>query len=187
MEKEIIKLAKTRKEAIIALYGKNNGWTRKCFEDLIEKLNIDISHFPKTYEKCEVVTKICPICLKKFTTKANKKEKTTCSRSCANSYFRTGVNHGNYKDITEYSERTHTFARKYREICFNYHPHKCVVCEESLVLDVHHFDGDKFNNTPSNLIPLCATHHNYVHSIYKNMVINTIIEYRDSFINTFEI
>jgi len=51
--------------------------------------------------------------------------------------------------------------KNYRTICFNYHKKKCVCCEESLIVEVHHFDENKENNSPDNLIPLCPTHHRY--------------------------
>ena len=42
---------------------------------------------------------------------------------------------------------------------------------------VHHYDENHYNNDPRNLIPLCPTHHQYVHSRYKDEIICTIDEY----------
>lgn len=52
----------------------------------------------------------------------------------------------------------------YRKICFNKHPHKCVCCNEYIILDVHHYNKKRTDNYPSNLVPLCPTHHRYMHT-----------------------
>lgn len=52
----------------------------------------------------------------------------------------------------------------YRKICFRYHNHKCFACNETLILDVHHYDKNRKNNSPNNLIPICPTHHRYIHN-----------------------
>lgn len=82
----------------------------------------------------------------------------TCSRSCANMYFRSGVDHGSY---IENGERKPAI---YRRICFKEHGRKCICCDEKFAVDVHHIDGDNLNNKLDNLIPLCANHHRYFHS-----------------------
>jgi len=46
---------------------------------------------------------------------------------------------------------------------------------------VHHYDENHNNNNPENLVPLCPTHHQYVHSKYKNEVIDKINEFVYSF------
>jgi len=71
--------------------------------------------------------KLCPVCdnpIKDY------KNATTCSCACSNTYFRTGKNHPSY-DSTKITSRHH------RTICFTYHNHKCAICDESLMLDVH--------------------------------------------------
>lgn len=107
----------------------------------------------------------CPCCGKPI-----KGRGTTCSKSCANTYFRSGSNHPNWK------------ADSYRSTCFEHHPHECVVCQEALLVEVHHLDGDHSNNAPENLVPLCSTHHQYWHSRYRHMVEQTILDYVHSFV-----
>lgn len=162
-----------------------NGLGIKKAKVIIFDNNLNIEHFDygrRKKIKYEKVIKDCPICKEKFETKkGSKREKITCSISCSNSFFRTGSKNGNWKEITDYSSRTGNFAKKYREICFDNHKHECVVCGENKVLDVHHFDENKFNNEPENLIPICATHHNYLHSEYKDEIINKVIKYRNDF------
>lgn len=89
----------------------------------------------------------------------------TCSYSCSNKYFRKVRNKPkNYKN--------------YRTICFHNHKKKCIVCGEDKIVAVHHYDGNNDNNEKENLIPLCPTHHCYVHSKYYDLVKDKINEYR---------
>lgn len=76
----------------------------------------------------------------------------TCSRRCANTHFRSGSNNGNWVGDT------------YRKICFEHYECRCIICGYDKVIDVHHYDGDKKNNDPKNLIPLCKNHHAEIHT-----------------------
>jgi hypothetical protein len=105
----------------------------------------------------------CKVCSKPI--KDYKKSKGTCSRSCANVYFKSGENNGNWNPDA------------YRSTCFNYHQPICVICGEDKIVAVHHYDENHNNNDPANLIPLCPTHHQYVHSRYKNLVQSMIEDY----------
>jgi|688.fasta_scaffold141169_4 hypothetical protein len=177
MSIDIIKNSKTKTQAIIGLYGFDNGSTRRKFEKLIKDDNIDISHLnsrPFLYER---IIKKCPICDGEFKTmKGHKREKVTCSHSCSNSFFRSGDSNPNWKG----DERI-KFEKEYRRICFEHHKKECVVCGENKIVAVHHYDENHNNNLLDNLIPLCPTHHQYVHSRYKNEVLPIIEEYRNKF------
>lgn len=139
---------------------------RKIFEK-----DIDISHFDNgkrrfsKERKLPVKTKTCPVCSKLFETKLNLKEKTTCSRSCSNVYFRSGTNHPNWK------------GSSYRQVCFAEHGKKCIICKESLIVEAHHLDGNRLNHSVENLIPLCPTHHQYWHSSYRNLIESQVKNY----------
>ena len=91
--------------------------------------------------------------------------KATCSRSCANSFFKTGENNGNWKQDA------------YQSTCFLHHNKKCVVCGEINIVAAHHLDENHQNNAPENLIPLCPTHHQYWHSKFRHLVEPTVREY----------
>lgn len=119
------------------------------------------------------IKKICPICGDEFVNKRAKtrKESTTCSYSCANIYFRSGKNHPSWKGYDLKG------SAKYRRICFDNHEHKCVICGEHNLVEVHHLDGNHENNVPENLIPLCSTHHQYWHSKFKNLIEPAILKY----------
>lgn len=118
----------------------------------------------------EPIEKDCPICGTKFTTgKDSPREKITCSHSCANSYFRSGVNNPNWKE------------HSYRTTCFHFHKKECIVCGEDKIVEVHHLDENNKNNSPNNLIPLCPTHHQYWHSRYKEEIEQIVIDYITEF------
>ena len=108
--------------------------------------------------------KLCPICnepIKHF------RHNITCSCKCSNLLFRSVRNKPEkYKD--------------YRTICFYNHIKKCIICGEDKIVSVHHYDGNNKNNNVNNLVPLCPTHHQYLHSRYKDLIIDKIEEYVNS-------
>lgn len=118
------------------------------------------SHECQSLSKKTSNVKTCPACGVVFD-----KNTTTCSYSCSNKHFRTGPNHGNWKE------------NSYRTTCFHYHSKACVVCGESNIVEVHHLDENHHNNKPDNLIPLCPTHHQYWHSQFKEHVKQIIMDY----------
>ena len=152
-----------------------NGTNTTLAKNYIITNKLDTSHFNKRQKviKYKEILKICPVCNSEFITKeGHKNEKQTCSHSCANTYFRSGKNNGAYKEDTEVG---------YRRLCFRYHKQECVVCGENLIVEVHHYDENHFNNNVNNLVPLCPTHHQYVHSRHKYKVISKIDNYVKDF------
>lgn len=107
--------------------------------------------------------KPCPVCSSPI---KNYRENTTCSVSCANTYFRSGPSNSNWKDSA------------YVTTCFHNHDKKCVVCGEDRIVEVHHLDENRDNNEPSNLIPLCPTHHRYWHSRFKYLIEQAVLNYQ---------
>jgi hypothetical protein len=103
----------------------------------------------------------CPVCGKQKKSKYNK----TCSYSCANTLFRSGKNNPNYNE------------QKYRNLCFDNHGKKCIVCGEEKIVAVHHINEDHSDNRVDNLVPLCPTHHQYVHSRHKDEILPYIQEF----------
>lgn len=77
--------------------------------------------------------------------------------------------------------RNHTgingVAIRYVTICFLHHEKKCVICEESRIVTVHHLDENHENNNPANLISLCPTHHQYWHSRYRYLIEEAVFRY----------
>ena len=105
--------------------------------------------------------KLCPVCKEKIKNLVS----TTCSYSCANTKFRTGESHGNWK------------SSSYRSTCFLHHEKECVVCGENKIVAVHHLNENKKDNRPENLIPMCPTHHLYMHSGFKKLIKKDVDEY----------
>ena len=174
---DIIKNSKTFSEAIKKIFGYDNGKNRGKFISLINEHSIDISHLKSRRFLHERIIKKCPVCDKEFETIINHRdEKTTCSHQCSNTFFRSGENNPNWGKFSD-------SKNGYRRICFEHHKQECIICGENKIVAVHHFDENHNNNSPENLIPLCPTHHQYVHSKYKIEVIDKIVEYRKRFFN----
>lgn len=110
--------------------------------------------------KYKTISKICPVCSSEFTTLENyPRKKTTCSSSCANTYFRSGPNNPNFK-IGDYTTNDH------RKKAFKNLPHICGLCgwdAEPKILQVHHIDNNHSNNELSNLKIVCPTCHYLEH------------------------
>ena len=70
----------------------------------------------------------------------------------------------------------------YRTTCFHFHKKECIVCGENKIVEVHHLDENNKNNSPNNLIPLCPTHHKYLHSNYRYLIEDKVNEYIKDFI-----
>lgn len=107
----------------------------------------------------------CPVCKK-----THSKSGVTCSYSCSNKYFRSGKNNGNWKDD------------RYQSTCFFHHGKKCLVCGEEKIVAAHHVNGNHNDNRAENLVPLCPTHHQYVHSKYINEVQPIIEQYLNNYL-----
>lgn len=156
-----------------------NGSYLKKVSRWIEEYNIDVSHFIATgaekNRKYPLVTKVCPVCSSSFSErKGNPREKTTCSHSCSNSYFRSGKDNGKYID-GETKENGYR-ETDYRIICFKHWDRKCSLCEWDFSVDVHHIDSNHENNKKENLIPLCPNHHRLTIMTEHKDWINELIE-----------
>jgi hypothetical protein len=104
--------------------------------------------------------KNCKVC-----GKPTKFKTSTCSKKCRYIYFGFPNKDGKNGIDSEPS---------YRKICFATHPYYCIICHENLIVAVHHYDENKNNNESCNLIPLCLTHHCYMHCKYKEVIIEKV-------------
>ena len=95
------------------------------------------------------------------------KEQYFCSRKCANSVG------GKAKAIKyHYDEVAH-----YTTVAWRYHEKKCIVCGEKRIVAVHHLNEVHTDNRPENLIPLCPTHHQFMHSRHRGLIQNQVNSY----------
>ena len=147
-----------------------NG-TNQCFVNIkIKNLGLDENILKKNYEEKYFIVKVCPVCKKTFKVSRSARPQTTCSYECSNTYFRSGENNGMYNK-----------AKDYATIAFRYHEHKCCICGESLIVHIHHYDGNHLNDEITNFVPLCPTHHQYYHSRFRYLVKDKIDEYHKQF------
>jgi len=132
--KEIIKNSKSLRDVSIQYFGYVNVITYSKIREYINQNNIDITHFIKNvsafnHTKYSKIIKICPICGCEFETKSgHPKEKTVCSHSCANTFYRTGINHPNHKEDDDLMGEL-----KYRTICFRYHEKNVFVAKKKIL------------------------------------------------------
>lgn len=126
----------------------------------------------KRYGELKVYTVVCDCCSDTFEVQEREKrfpskEKYFCSRKCANSV-------GGKAKAKKYF--TDDLAH-YTTVAWRYHDKKCVVCDERNIVAVHHLNENHSDNRPENLIPLCPTHHQYMHSKHKYLVENYVNDY----------
>lgn len=120
--------------------------------------------------------KNCQSCGKEFIFEGRLKTKKYeeakfCSRSCANN--RQSV----WDNKIQNGESNGKWVR-YREFAFKHHGEKCIVCKFDKIVEVHHIDHNRNNNTKENLVPLCPNHHMMIHrSKYANEVLDIIRNY----------
>lgn len=169
---EKIKLAKSLVEVVRQFGYSDNGRYTKLLREFCELNNIDISHFSGNGKpKVTVVKQTCPQCGKEFE-KLSSSSSVTCSHACANIFFAHKQGAKNRKEgISAYRSDLDKF---YKARGWDI---KCLCCEESSVLDVHHIDEDRANNNINNLVYLCPTHHAYLHRLNDQFVVASIDKY----------
>jgi hypothetical protein len=156
----LCKLNPDRQETALMKAARLGTGKKVCVHCGIIRDIANIGKHEKTCKENPASQKPCPVCHKPF-----KGSSTTCSHACANTHFRSGRDSPRWKDSV------------YRSTCFEVHEKKCIICGETKIVAVHHMDENKKNNNPENLVPLCPTHHQYVHSKFKNEVLPQIEKY----------
>ncbi len=120
----------------------------------------------------------CYTCYKKFSWKPKKGICKICGREmpihakgicpgCYTTTFRLQYN----KDWN--SQKRHNITPEtYKKIT-----EKCVVCGFDKVVDLHHLDHNRKNNSKENLIGLCPNHHKMVHMVeFKDEILSKLKE-----------
>lgn len=164
--KELVQSSTSKKELCKKLNVPYGGQITNIIKTRMFALSISF----RKRSKYKFVTKTCPVCKTKFETlSGSTDERTTCSYSCSNTYFRSGPNNGMYKNHSNGPSH-------YRTKCFHYHGKQCIICSESRIVEVHHLDGNHTNNSKTNLIPLCPNHHQLAHTkTYGKVIADQII------------
>lgn len=126
-------------------------------KEIIVDNDIDTSHWRVNGTKpSKQVTLNCPVCTKLFSF-PEREPKTTCGYSCANTYFRSGKDHPNWKNGSLSTYRANAL-REYGCICS-----KCGYSENLAAIVVHHIDKNRENNSIDNLQVLCCNCHAILH------------------------
>jgi hypothetical protein len=115
---------------------------------------------------------VCSCCGFDFTVDEREKQFPSkqnyfCSRSCSNSIG------GKAKSLKYHYDE----VANYVTVAWRYHERKCLVCGEENVVAVHHLNEIHADNRPENLVPLCPTHHQYMHSRHKTLIEQKVNEY----------
>lgn len=126
---------------------------------LLNQYDIDTSHFTHNGKPTKkLVYRDCPVCGKSFIANSHgmgedtvRGLQTTCSVGCANTFFRSGTDSPLYV----------SGKGAYRSKALKHYGHVCNKCGElnPIVLEVHHKDRDRCNNSIDNLVVLCANCH----------------------------
>ena len=114
------------------------------------------------------VKKFCVVCGKQLLQKQLEWKSVTCSHACSNKYFRK---------VRNKPER----YKNYRTICNYYHDNsKCETCgyNEHDILQVHHINGNRVDNSVDNLIFLCPNCHAGI-TFKRAVLIDRIITWKD--------
>lgn len=167
----------SKEEVYRKLNLKSGGHSTKFLNKMVEKLGLSFETLKENHFNKYHIKKICPVCGKEFYTDVGEKRRKQecCSYACSNTYFRSGENNGMYHKAT-----------KYTTLAFRHHPHKCCICGEEKIVEIHHYDGNHNNNDIINLVPLCPTHHQYIHSRYKDIIIDIVDEYVKKFKESYD-
>jgi len=120
-----------------------------------------------------------------------KTEKRLCARARCNKEFTVSGNENTktfkkhkFCSIACSKARDHYWDRNashYTTICWRFHKKECIICGEDKIVAVHHYDENHYNNSPDNLVPMCPTHHQYIHSKHKHLVIDVVDQYVNNF------
>ena len=172
----------SKEEILRKLNISSNGTATRYVNKMVEKLGLSFETLKENHFNKYHIKKICPVCGKEFYTDVGEKgrKQECCSYACSNTYFRSGENNGQYKSGVFVSHDAHKI------IGFRHHPHRCCVCGEEKIVAIHHYDGNHNNNEPTNLVPLCPTHHQYIHSRFKDEIIDKVDAYVEEFKKNFE-
>ena len=109
----------------------------------------------------------CATCGKEFVPRQYSGPMEYCSPRCASIAHRTairGERNGRYVSGAWTTAYTPGFPKSLRRQIVARDGHRCVHCEATGILQVHHLDGSKTNHDPTNLVTLCVSCHRTVHT-----------------------
>ena len=138
-----------------------------------------------TFEKCSNCGKecikhakgMCTTCYKKIHWKPKLKICKNCNRElpmhakglCGGCYNTTF--HLERSKDSNYKRYHHIEPELYRELT-----KRCLICGFDKIVELHHLDKNRNNNSENNLIGLCPNHHKMLHNLRYKEEINSLIK-----------
>jgi hypothetical protein len=107
---------------------------------------------------------MCTTCYKRIAWKQEPKECKRCHRVLP--HHAKGYCAGCYNVLFNLDKAKAYNYKKWYNIdseTYNLITKKCIVCGFDSIVDLHHIDKNKKNNSESNLIGLCPNHHRMIH------------------------
>lgn len=140
-------------------YGNHKHHCMQCWDRSIEE-----KWEEKTCSYCgETVRRL------KSRVAVNKTGLFYCSRECGN----------RHKNVQREENGEWIDSRNYRKRAFNSFDHKCSICgwdQDERILEVHHIDENRSNNSIENLKILCPICHRKITLGYYKLIDNKLIE-----------
>lgn len=107
---------------------------------------------------------LCRVCYKKLLWNPEPRECGRCERMLA--HHGKGLCAGCYNSVFQLENVKMHNARRYHGIdpkLYKKVIEKCAICNFNKIIEMHHLDHDKTNNSEDNLAGLCPNHHKMVH------------------------
>ena len=121
---------------------------------------------------------MCITCYKKLVWKPKLVECKRCHRILP--MHAKGLCDGCYNSVFHLKKTREDNHTKYHNISpelYNKLTKQCVICGFQQVVDLHHLDEDKSNNSEKNLVGLCPNHHRmFHHSNFKQEILQLLKE-----------
>ncbi|MBS3078542.1 hypothetical protein J4218_00295 [Candidatus Pacearchaeota archaeon] len=121
---------------------------------------------------------MCTTCYKKLVWKPKIKNCPRCKRDLP--LHAKGLCNGCYNSVYHLENAKYHNYRKYHNIdplLYRQITKFCLICGFDKVVDLHHLDKNKKNNSERNMIGLCPNHHKMLHTLkYRDEIMNQIKE-----------
>ena len=108
---------------------------------------------------------ICNFCYKKFIWKPKLNECSRCGRMLP--HHAKGLCRGCYSSVFQLENVKKWNTRLYHYIEPEFYKEltkECVICEFNKIVELHHLDHNRSNNSRTNLVGICPNHHKMVHT-----------------------
>src|SRR3989339_797630 len=122
---------------------------------------------------------LCNVCYRRLIWRRKNIECKRCGRMLPN--HAKGFCAGCYNSIFQIEKVRDHNIKKYHNIDLElYHKviSKCAVCDFDKLIQMHHLNHDKTDNSETNLLGLCPNHHKMIHSIEFQQEVFDILKHK---------